>query len=159
QHLRALPDELARSGADHLLEEAVAALDIARAHEGDADRGVVEDQLLLAERALHALLALVLLAHQPPEVLLRAAPLGDVLHDRHRAAVRVERIHRAALDAAPERGAVLAPAQLDAARGLAARQSLVDRGGFRVLRDVGVQHRGGLALELARAVAVHLLVT
>ena len=89
-----LADQLAGTGADHLLEEAVAALDDAVAHEGDADRGVVEDQLLLGERALDALLGLVL--------------LRDVLEEPHRALRRVARLHRAAGDRAPDEAAVLA---------------------------------------------------
>src|SRR6202171_4846181 len=55
QHRRALADDLARPGAHHLLEKAVAALDDAVAHERDAHHGVVEDQLLLGKRALDAL--------------------------------------------------------------------------------------------------------
>ena len=58
------------------------------AHEGDADRGVVEDQLLLGERALDALLGLVL--------------LRDVLEEPHRALRRVARLHRAARERAPD---------------------------------------------------------
>ena len=55
-----LADERAAARAAHLLEEAVAALDHAVAHEGDADGGVVEDQILLGERALHPHLGLAL---------------------------------------------------------------------------------------------------
>src|SRR5205085_2069322 len=56
----ALADELARPVAEHLLETPVAALVGAVAHERDADGRVVEDQLLLGERALHALVRLAL---------------------------------------------------------------------------------------------------
>src|SRR5205085_1865883 len=58
--LGALADELARPVAEHLLEAPVTALVGAVPDEGDADRGVVEDQLLLGERALHALVGLAL---------------------------------------------------------------------------------------------------
>src|SRR5207247_9867254 len=50
---RALADELARAVAEHLLEAQVAALVGALPDEGDADGGVVEDQLLLGEGALN----------------------------------------------------------------------------------------------------------
>ena len=71
QDLRALADELAGARADHLLEVAVAALDGTVPDEGDADGGVIEDQLLLGERALDALLGFVL--------------ARDVLEEPHRA--------------------------------------------------------------------------
>ena len=268
QHRAALPDQLAGPGADHVLEEAVAALDDAGAHEGDADRGVVEDQLLLGEGALHALLGGALLRdvgeqpdvaalgpaglHRAPadaapearavlaaqvllarvrhaavevlvdlpdlaelllgevvvarraaddlarrvaeqllvapvaahrlalaaegdadrdvvdqrlllgqhalQLLLGVALLGDVLHRPYRAALRVLRVDRAAVDARPEHGAVLAPALLDAPRGAAAREVGIGRLGGRMQVRVGVQQHGRLAVELARLVAVHLLV-
>src|SRR6185503_5213411 len=89
---RALADELARISADHILEEAVAALDRAVADERDAHRRVVEDQLLLAERALHALLGLVL--------------LRDVLEQPHRALRRVAGLQRLHREQAPDPAAV-----------------------------------------------------
>src|SRR5207248_10296996 len=94
QDLRALADELAGARADHLLEVAVAALVGAVPDEGDAHRGVVEDQLLLGERALDVLLGFVL--------------ARDVLEEPHRALRRVARLQRAAADRAPDEAAVLA---------------------------------------------------
>src|SRR6185295_185961 len=264
----ALPDQLARARAHHVLEEAVAAMDGAAAHEADADRGVVEDQLLLGERPLHALLGGALLrdvgeqpdvaavrlaglhgaaAHAAPEaravlaaqvllarvrnaavelriegpdlsvflvgevVVARRAPhhlarpiaeqllvapvaahglavagerdadrdvvdqrlllgqhalqlllgvvlLGDVLHRPHRAALRVERVDRAAVGAVHERAAVLAQAQPDATGGNAAREPRVAGAGGLELGVVRIEDAGRPAVELARAVAVHLLV-
>jgi hypothetical protein len=90
----ALAHQLAWAGAHHVLEEAVAARHEAVAHESDADRGVVEDQLLLGERALHALLG--------------GALLGDIGDQPDVALVGVAGLHRAPVDAAPEGGAVLA---------------------------------------------------
>ena len=155
QDRRALADQLAGPRADHLLEEAVAALDRAGPYECDAHGSVVEDQLLLVERALDALLDCALDALQ---ILLGAALLGDVLHHPYRALVRVPGVDRAAGDARPDGAAVLAPALLHAARDLAARERLVGGARAGVQRDVGIEQRGGLAVELARPVAVHLLV-
>src|SRR5262249_44751753 len=94
EDLGALADELARAIAEHLLEMTVAAQDHAVAQEGDADGRVVEDQLLLGERALHALLGLVF--------------LGDVLPQPHRTLRGVAGLHCAAGNRAPDAGAVLA---------------------------------------------------
>src|SRR3954470_23987415 len=67
EHRRAFTHQLRRAGADHLFEMAVAALDDAIAHECDADGRVVEDQLLLGERALNALLGFALLRDVFPQ--------------------------------------------------------------------------------------------
>ena len=141
---RGRADRRAGRVAEHFLEAPVAAHGAPLAGELDAHHDVVEQRLLLGEHALQLLLA--------------AALLGDVLYDPHRALVRVLRIDRAAVGAVPEGAAVTALAQLDPARGLAARERLVDHAALGVLGEVGIEHRGGLAVELARAVAIHLLV-
>src|SRR5258706_546803 len=130
--------------AEHLLEAPVAAQDLPLAAEGDADHDVVEQRLLLGEHAL--------------QLLFRTALLGPVLDDPHRALERVVRVDRSAVGARPEGAAVLAPAQLDAARGLAARERLVAL--HRLLRvlQVAIEDGGRPAVHLAGRVAVHLLV-
>ena len=143
-HRGALADQIAGARADHLLEEAVAALDRAVAHEGDADRGVVEDQLLLGQRALDALFRLVL--------------LGDVVEQPDRALRRVARLHRAAGQRAPDERAVLAHvAPLDVHR-LAAPDRVVELVARQLVILVGREHEAGRAVEqLALAVAEDLL--
>ena len=130
--------------AEHLLEAAVAAHRLARARELDADDDVVEERLLLGEHALQLVGCF--------------AFFGDVLDDPHRALVRLLRVDRPAVGAVPESAAVLAPAQLDPARGLAAREHVVHRAALLEVRAARVQDRGRLAVHLARTVAVHLLV-
>src|SRR5690606_22827125 len=78
---------------DHFLEEAVAALDGARAHEGDADRGVVENELLLGER--------------PLERLVGPLSFGDVLEEPDVALGGIAGLDRPSADPAPEPRAIL----------------------------------------------------
>ena len=140
----ALADQLAGPGADHVLQIAVAALDRAVAHEGDADRGVVEDQLLLGERALHALLGFVL--------------LRDVVEQPDRALRRIARLHRAPGERAPDRGAVLAQVAPLGVDRLAAPQRLVKRFAARLVVLLRGEHEARRAVEqLAVAVAEDLL--
>src|SRR5438445_237365 len=105
-------DGAARRVAEHLLDAAVTAHRAAIARELDADHDVVEERLLLGEHALQLLLGLAL--------------FGDVFDDPDGAFMRLARIDGAAIGPVPEGAAVLAPAQLHAARGLAARERLVD---------------------------------
>jgi hypothetical protein len=135
---------LARRVAEYLLVAAVAAHRLALAAELDGDGDVVDQRLLLGQHAL--------------QFLLGAALVGDVLDGPHRAALRVAGVDRAPVGAVPERAAVLAPAQADAPRRLAARERRVARLRRLVLDVVGIEDAGRLAVELARPVAVHLLV-
>src|SRR5205085_478305 len=140
ERARALADQLPRPGADHFLEIPVAALDGAVAHESDADAGVVEDQLLLGERPLDALLGLVL--------------LGDVLEEPDRAVRRVARLHRATGDRAPDQAAVLAHMLAAKLLRLAAPHRLVHRLAARLVFGVAPEHETGRAVDqLARPVA------
>ena len=143
QHRGARADELAGACADHVLQETVAAPDRPVAHERDADRGIVEDQLLLGGRALRALVG--------------APPLGDVLDDPDRAALRVPGVERLGDHAAQERRAVLAPQlpfQVELpARGKDRHRDLAER---LVALAAGVHHLAGLADQLVRAPAEHL---
>src|SRR5205085_6758693 len=142
--LGALADELARPGAHHLLEEAVAALDRAVAHEGDADRRVVEDELLLGERALDLLLRLVL--------------ARDVLEQPHRALRRIARLHGAAADRAPDETAVLLHMLTAQLLRLAAPDRLVDALAARLELGIAPEHEARrLVEELPRLVAEDLL--
>src|SRR6185503_12235414 len=144
QHHRALADELAALRAHHLLEEAVAALDRAVAHERDADRGVVEDQVLLGERALHAQLGFAL----DRDVLVAPDPflLGLAGIDAPAARAALE---GAAVAAAEARFAVIGAAGRRRGVGALARlDPLVAR---------GEEHRGALPDELARPRAHHVL--
>src|SRR5207248_3091283 len=68
------------------------------------------------------------------------------------------RIDRAAVGAVPEGAAILAPPQLDAPRGLTAREQLVHRAALLEIGAVRIEDRGRLAVHLAGAVAVHFLV-
>ena len=152
QHRGALADELAGACADHVLQETVAALDRPVAHEGDADRGVVEDQLLLGGRAPHALVGLV--------------RMRDVLEQPDLALGRIARLDRAAGDAAPESRAVLAAQPLLARVGVPLVELLVDLvaplelllGEVQLARRAADRGAGGEAEQLFEAaVAAHSL--
>ena len=93
QHRRGLPHQAARRRLHHFLEKAVAALDLPVAHEGDAHRGVVQDQFLLA--------------HHAADFLVGALPLGDVLEQPDVALGDVAGLQRPAGAPAPEARAVL----------------------------------------------------
>ena len=139
----ALADELARPVAEHLLETLVAALIGAVAHEGDAHRRVVEDRLLLAQEPRH-------LVGLP-------APLGDVLDDPHRAALRVGRIDCLRDQAAKKGAAVLAPhlpLDVELAAGGEDRHGDLAKG--RVALAARIDDLARLADELVRAIAEHL---
>src|SRR5438094_473067 len=144
QDLRVLADELAGARADHLLEVAVAALNGAVPDEGDADSGVIEDQLLLGERALDALLGFVL--------------ARDVLEEPHRALRGIARLQRAAADRAPDKAAVLAHVLAAQLLRLAAPDRLVHRRAAGVVFGVAAEHEARRLLEeLDRLLAENFL--
>src|SRR5262249_8658651 len=130
--------------AKHLLIAPVAAHGLAIARELDGDDDGVEKRLLLGEHAL--------------QFLGRLALLGDVFDDPHRSLLRLLRIDGAAVGPIPERAAVLAAAQLDAAGSLAARERLIDGSALLEGGVPRIEDRGRLSVQLTGAVAVHLLV-
>src|SRR4051812_31946096 len=140
----ALADQLARRIAEHLLEARIAALVGAVLHERDAHRGVVEDQLLLGERALHAQVGLALGRHvlEAPDPFLHL--IADVDAPPARAAAEARAV------AAPE-------APLGVVRAAGRRGEIGERPGALPVLAIGEQHLRALADELAGAGADHLL--
>src|SRR5207245_5578858 len=139
-----LPDQLARPVAEHLLEARIAALVGAVLYERDADGGVVEDQLLLGERALHALVRLAL--------------GGDVLEAPDPFLHLVADVDAPAVRAAAVGGAVAAlEAPFGVVRSARRGGEIGERTGALPVFALGEEALGALADELARPRAHHLL--
>src|SRR5882672_9452654 len=142
--MHALADQLARPVAEHLLEARIAALVGAILHERDADRGVVEDQLLLGERTLHALVGLALCG----DVLEAPDPFLHLIADVDAPAARAAAVGLAV-------AALEAPFGI--VRGARRGGEIGKRTGALPVLAIGEQDLGALANQLARAGAHHLL--